>query len=164
MLLAKLGHRAGASTIRRALRALRIPPAPKPNAGMTRRQFPHAQATTILATGFFHLDRAVTPRRRSCPFRHRSQPSVRPLPRSHRPPGRTADQPADPHPPDGHRRSPRGPPDPGPGPRRAVHRNIRRGPGERGHHRREDPAPKPARMLTPTDSCSPPGPRPPTRC
>src|SRR5258708_4935614 len=79
------------------------------------------------------------------PFRHRSQLSIRPLPRSQRPPGRTVDQPADPQPPDGPRRSRRGLPVHGPGPRRPVHRIIRRGPGERGYHRSEDPPPKPSR-------------------
>ncbi len=57
-----LGYRVGASTVRRVLRRLRIPPAPQ-RSRLTWRQFLRTQAATMLACDFFHVDCAVTLRR-----------------------------------------------------------------------------------------------------
>jgi putative transposase len=56
----KLGHRVSASTIRRVLKTLRIPPAPQRQMDSTWRQFLHIPASTMLACDFFPVDRAVT--------------------------------------------------------------------------------------------------------
>jgi putative transposase len=66
--LLKLGHRVSASTIRPVLKDLRIPPAPKRHTDPTWRQFLHAQAATMLAVDFFHVDCATTLQRLCCFF------------------------------------------------------------------------------------------------
>ncbi len=54
-----LGIRVSASTVRRVLKRLRIPPAPQ-RSRSTWRQFLRTQASAMLACDFFHVDCAVT--------------------------------------------------------------------------------------------------------
>ena len=66
--LLKPGHQVGASTIRRVLKARKIPPAPKRRTGTTWRTFLHTQAPAMLATGFSHVGCALTLQRLHCLF------------------------------------------------------------------------------------------------
>jgi putative transposase len=58
--LRSLGHQIGASTIRRILKRLGIPPAPMRRDHTTWRKSLSTQASTMLACDFFHVDCALT--------------------------------------------------------------------------------------------------------
>jgi putative transposase len=98
--LLKLGHRASASTIRRVLKTLRIPPAPRRHTDTTWRQFLHTQAATMLAAGLLPRGLRGDP---PAPVLLLRDGGRQPLPRGHRAPGRAVDHAADPQPADGPR-------------------------------------------------------------
>lgn len=58
----RVGHRVGASTIRRIQRSRRLPPAARRSRGQSRRSFTCAHAESLMGCGFFHVDLA-NPRR-----------------------------------------------------------------------------------------------------
>jgi putative transposase len=98
--LLKLGYRVSASTIRRILRALKIPPAPKRRTDSTWRQFLRTQPATMLATDLLSRRLRSEP---VLPVRHGSRLSLRARPRRDRETRRPVDRPADPQPRDGSR-------------------------------------------------------------
>src|SRR5258708_9076530 len=116
--LLKLGHQVSASTIRRVLKALKIPPAPERHTDTPWRQFPpgiHDARRRPLPCGL-RGDSPVP----VLPVRHGSRQPLRARPRGHREPGRSVDRAADPQSADGSGGPRRGLPVPGPEPSRSV--------------------------------------------
>ncbi len=103
--LLKLGHHVSATTIRRVLKRLRIPPALNRNSDTSWRRFVRTQAATLLACDFFHVDCAVRLKRVYVFFVLEVAHSLRPHPRYHHPSRRAVDHPTGSHSPDGSRRS-----------------------------------------------------------
>ncbi len=85
--LLKLGHRIGASSIRRILHQRHLPPAPRRATEVTWRRFLRTQAASMLACDFFHVDCALTPAGCTCSSPSRLTPATCTFsasPRTHR--------------------------------------------------------------------------------
>ena len=96
--LLKVGHQVSAPAIRRVLKALKIPPAPRRRTGTTWRKFLRAQAATMLAAGFHPRGLRGHLAAPALLLRHRGRPPVPARPRRDREPGRAADHAAGPPP------------------------------------------------------------------
>ncbi|WP_238598211.1 hypothetical protein [Saccharothrix sp. ALI-22-I] len=94
--LLKLGHRTAASTVRRVLKRLRVPLAPQRDTDTSWRRFLRAQAASLPACDFFHVDFAVALKRVHVFFVWRSPPATstslapRPTPTGPGPPNKPA--------------------------------------------------------------------------
>jgi putative transposase len=95
--LLKLGYRVSASTIRRVLKALKIPPAPQRRTDTTWRKFLHTQADDARHR-FLPRRLRGDPAAPVLPVRHEDRLPLRAHSRCHREPGRAVDHPADPQP------------------------------------------------------------------
>jgi len=145
--LFKVGYRVGASTVRRVLKRLRIPPASIRDTATSWRQFLPTQAATTLACDFFHVDCAVTLHPDLGVLRDRDRHPLRAHPRCHDQPGRTLNRPASPQSRGRPQRMRPSVPVPRPRSSQPVHQLIRHGAGRCGHQRGEDSASLPAGEL-----------------